>query len=142
MLDVANELFDDFSDKDKKIKRIKDMPPSVRTVHDRTIMMANQIEATQVKDLNAAPFLGSCSQDFPSRGLRHTGANTPRALGEPAAEGCTPCEGLSTTGVPDSNPEPLRPSPPDQTQRRDRRRLHRAERPCSFIQSQREMKFH
>ncbi|KAF4072141.1 hypothetical protein AMELA_G00259700 [Ameiurus melas] len=57
MLDVANELFDDFSDKDKKIKRIKDMPLSVRTVHDRTIMMANQIEATQVKDLNAAPFL-------------------------------------------------------------------------------------
>ena len=28
MLDVANELFDDFSDKDKIIKRIKDMPLS------------------------------------------------------------------------------------------------------------------
>ncbi|KAI4885082.1 hypothetical protein NFI96_006058 [Prochilodus magdalenae] len=56
MLDVANELFDDFSDKDKIIKRIKDMPLSARTVHDRTIMMANQIEATQVKDINAAPF--------------------------------------------------------------------------------------
>uniref|UniRef100_A0A3B4FRD4 Tc1-like transposase DDE domain-containing protein n=1 Tax=Pundamilia nyererei TaxID=303518 RepID=A0A3B4FRD4_9CICH len=26
------------------------------TVHDRTIMMSNQIEATQVKDINAAPF--------------------------------------------------------------------------------------
>ncbi|XP_028666004.1 general transcription factor II-I repeat domain-containing protein 2-like [Erpetoichthys calabaricus] len=56
MLDVANELFDDVSDKDKIIKRIKDMPLSARTVHDRTIMMANQIEATQVKDINAAPF--------------------------------------------------------------------------------------
>nr|XP_033805884.1 general transcription factor II-I repeat domain-containing protein 2-like [Geotrypetes seraphini] len=56
MLDVANELFNNFSDKDKIIKRIKDMPLSARTVHDRTIMMANQIEATQVKDINAAPF--------------------------------------------------------------------------------------
>ncbi|XP_072239816.1 general transcription factor II-I repeat domain-containing protein 2-like [Leuresthes tenuis] len=56
MVDVANELFDDFADKDKIIKRIKDMPLSARTVHDRTIMMADQIEATQVKDINAAPF--------------------------------------------------------------------------------------
>nr|XP_033788672.1 general transcription factor II-I repeat domain-containing protein 2-like [Geotrypetes seraphini] len=32
------------------------MPLSARTVHNRTIMMANQIEATQVKDINAAPF--------------------------------------------------------------------------------------
>ncbi|XP_068101524.1 protein FAM200C-like [Hyperolius riggenbachi] len=56
MLDVANELFDDFSDKDKIIKRIKDMPLSARTVHDRTIMMANKIEATQVKDINTALF--------------------------------------------------------------------------------------
>ncbi|XP_029452690.1 general transcription factor II-I repeat domain-containing protein 2A-like [Rhinatrema bivittatum] len=56
MLDVANELFDDFSDKDKIIKQIKDMPLSARTAHDRTILMANQIEATQVKDINAAPF--------------------------------------------------------------------------------------
>ncbi|BFZ18385.1 hypothetical protein BsWGS_21424 [Bradybaena similaris] len=56
MLDVANELFDDFSDKDKIIKRIKDMPLSARTVHDRSIMMSNQIEAMQVKDINAAPF--------------------------------------------------------------------------------------
>ncbi|XP_053179500.1 general transcription factor II-I repeat domain-containing protein 2-like [Scomber japonicus] len=56
MVDVANELFDDFANKDKIIKRIKDMPLSARTVHDRTIMMADQIEATQVKDINAAPF--------------------------------------------------------------------------------------
>lgn len=56
MLDVANELFDDFSDKDKIIKRIKDMPLSAKTVHDRTIMMANQVEETQVKDINAAPY--------------------------------------------------------------------------------------
>ncbi|XP_031762451.1 general transcription factor II-I repeat domain-containing protein 2-like [Xenopus tropicalis] len=57
MLDVANELFDDFSDKDKIIKRIKDMPLSARTVRERTIMMANQIMmATQVKDINAALF--------------------------------------------------------------------------------------
>lgn len=56
MLDVANELFDDFSDKDKIIKRIKDMPLSANTVHNRTIMMANQVEETQVKDINAAPY--------------------------------------------------------------------------------------
>ena len=65
MLDVANELFDDFSDKDKIIKRIKDMPLSARTLHDRTIMMANQIEATQVKDINAAPFF-SLALDEPT----------------------------------------------------------------------------
>ena len=56
MFDVANELFDDFLNKDKIIKRMKDMPLSARTVHDRTIMMSNQIEATQVKDIYAAPF--------------------------------------------------------------------------------------
>ncbi|TWW76606.1 hypothetical protein D4764_13G0012680 [Takifugu flavidus] len=47
MLDVANELFDDLPNKDKIIKRIQDMPLSARTVHDRTIIMANQVEATQ-----------------------------------------------------------------------------------------------
>ncbi|XP_072262903.1 general transcription factor II-I repeat domain-containing protein 2A-like [Pyxicephalus adspersus] len=56
MFDVAHDPFDGFSDKDKIIKRIKDMPLSARTVHDPTIVMANQIEATQVKDINAAPF--------------------------------------------------------------------------------------
>ncbi|GLD68387.1 general transcription factor II-I repeat domain-containing protein 2-like protein [Lates japonicus] len=56
MLDVANELFDDLPNKDKIIKRIQNMPLSARTVHDRTIMMANQAEETQVKDINAAPF--------------------------------------------------------------------------------------
>uniref|UniRef100_A0A4W6C6Q1 SPIN-DOC-like zinc-finger domain-containing protein n=1 Tax=Lates calcarifer TaxID=8187 RepID=A0A4W6C6Q1_LATCA len=56
MLDVANELFDDLPNKDKIIKRIQDMSLSARTVHDRTIMMSNQVEETQVKDINAAPF--------------------------------------------------------------------------------------
>uniref|UniRef100_A0A8C5EAW6 HAT C-terminal dimerisation domain-containing protein n=1 Tax=Gouania willdenowi TaxID=441366 RepID=A0A8C5EAW6_GOUWI len=37
-------------------KRIQDMPLLARTVHDHTIMMANQVEETQVKDINAAPF--------------------------------------------------------------------------------------
>lgn len=59
MLDVANELFDDFPDKDGIIKRIKDMPLSARTVHDRTIMMANQVEETQIKDINAGTILFS-----------------------------------------------------------------------------------
>ncbi|KAF4072113.1 hypothetical protein AMELA_G00270590 [Ameiurus melas] len=72
---------------------------------------------------------GLSQPQSPSHRRQHTWA-----LGEPAAEGCTPGEGLATTGVPDSNPEPLRPSPPDQTQRRDRRRLYHAERPCSFNQ--------
>uniref|UniRef100_A0A3P8XHL5 HAT C-terminal dimerisation domain-containing protein n=1 Tax=Esox lucius TaxID=8010 RepID=A0A3P8XHL5_ESOLU len=56
MLDVANELFDDFPNKDKIIKRIKDMPHSARTVHDRSIMMANQVEETQIKDINAGTY--------------------------------------------------------------------------------------
>uniref|UniRef100_A0A3P9HHQ5 DUF4371 domain-containing protein n=1 Tax=Oryzias latipes TaxID=8090 RepID=A0A3P9HHQ5_ORYLA len=42
---VANELYANFSDKDKIIKQIKDMPLSARTVH-----------ATQVKDINASQF--------------------------------------------------------------------------------------
>ena len=54
MLDVANELFEDFSNKDKKIKRIKELPLSARTVHDRTIMMAYEVEETQLKDINTA----------------------------------------------------------------------------------------
>ncbi|KAA8579088.1 hypothetical protein FQN60_007208 [Etheostoma spectabile] len=32
------------------------MPLSAGTVHDRTIMMANQVEEMQVKDIYAAPF--------------------------------------------------------------------------------------
>ena len=32
------------------------MPLSARTLHDCTIILANQIEATQVKDINAASF--------------------------------------------------------------------------------------
>ena len=54
MLDVTNELFENFSNKDKTIKRIKDMPLSARTVHDRTIMMANQVEEALLEDINAA----------------------------------------------------------------------------------------
>ena len=56
MLDVANELFDDFPNKDKIIKSIKDMPLSARTVHDRTILMANQVEETQIKDINKSEY--------------------------------------------------------------------------------------
>ena len=44
MPDVANERFEDFSDKNKIIKRIKDMSLSARTVNDRTIRLANQME--------------------------------------------------------------------------------------------------
>uniref|UniRef100_A0A3B3H9P4 HAT C-terminal dimerisation domain-containing protein n=1 Tax=Oryzias latipes TaxID=8090 RepID=A0A3B3H9P4_ORYLA len=38
------------------IKRIKDILLSARTVQDRTIMMSNQIEATQLKDIIAVHF--------------------------------------------------------------------------------------
>ena len=54
MLDVANELFEDFSNKDKIIKRIKELPLSARTVHDRTVKMANEVEETQLKDIRTA----------------------------------------------------------------------------------------
>uniref|UniRef100_A0A3B3C531 SPIN-DOC-like zinc-finger domain-containing protein n=1 Tax=Oryzias melastigma TaxID=30732 RepID=A0A3B3C531_ORYME len=54
MMDVANELFDDLPNEDKIMKRIQDMPLSARTVHDRTVMMANQVVETQVKNINAA----------------------------------------------------------------------------------------
>lgn len=56
VLDVANKLFNNFSDKVKIIKQIKDMPLSAKTVHDRTIMMSNQVEEQQVKDINAAKY--------------------------------------------------------------------------------------
>uniref|UniRef100_A0A3B3C526 Uncharacterized protein n=1 Tax=Oryzias melastigma TaxID=30732 RepID=A0A3B3C526_ORYME len=52
MMDVANELFDDLPNEDKIMKRIQDMPLSARTVHDRTVMMANQVVETQVKNIN------------------------------------------------------------------------------------------
>ncbi|XP_076068404.1 general transcription factor II-I repeat domain-containing protein 2-like [Oratosquilla oratoria] len=54
MLDVSNEIFDDFSDKDKIIKQIKDMPLSAKTGHDRTIMIANQVadESTDISHLS------------------------------------------------------------------------------------------
>ena len=51
---VANELFEDFLDKDKAITRIKDLPLSARTVYDCTIMMASNMEETQLKDINTA----------------------------------------------------------------------------------------
>uniref|UniRef100_A0A3B3DEU4 Uncharacterized protein n=1 Tax=Oryzias melastigma TaxID=30732 RepID=A0A3B3DEU4_ORYME len=58
-------LFDDLPNKDKIMKRIQDMPLLARTVHDRTVMMANQVEEAQVKDINAATFfsLSRCSAD-------------------------------------------------------------------------------
>uniref|UniRef100_G3PK41 SPIN-DOC-like zinc-finger domain-containing protein n=1 Tax=Gasterosteus aculeatus TaxID=69293 RepID=G3PK41_GASAC len=56
MVDVANELFDYFPNKDKIIKQTKAMPLTARTVHDRTIMMANQVEETKIKDINAGTY--------------------------------------------------------------------------------------
>ena len=44
MHDVANQRFENFSDKNKIIKRIKDMSLSAKTVNDRTIRLANQME--------------------------------------------------------------------------------------------------
>jgi len=63
ILDVANELFEDFSNKDRIIKRIKDMPLSAKTVHDRIIMMTNQVEETQLKDINAAAYFSLASDE-------------------------------------------------------------------------------
>lgn len=58
MLDVANELFNDLPNKDKIIKRIPDMPLSTKEllVIVPSIMVVNQVEETQVKDINAALF--------------------------------------------------------------------------------------
>ena len=64
MLDVANKLFEAFSNKDKIIKRIKDMPLSARTAHDRTIMIANQVEETQLKDINAATLFSLALDEY------------------------------------------------------------------------------
>lgn len=50
MLDVANEIFDDLPNKEKILKRIEDAPLSARTVHDHAVVMAKQVEETQVKD--------------------------------------------------------------------------------------------
>uniref|UniRef100_A0A3P9HEE7 DUF4371 domain-containing protein n=1 Tax=Oryzias latipes TaxID=8090 RepID=A0A3P9HEE7_ORYLA len=56
-----------FTDGEFIIKRIKDRPLSSRTVHDRTIMISNQIEATQVKDINAAQFFSLALDDMIAR---------------------------------------------------------------------------
>ena len=64
MLDVANKLFEAFSNKDKIIKRIKDMPLSARTAHDRTIMITNQVEETQLKGINAATLFSLALNEY------------------------------------------------------------------------------
>jgi len=69
MLDVANKLFEDFSNKDRIMKRIKDMPLSAKTVYNRTIMMANQVEETQLKDINAAAYFSLALDE--SRDVSH-----------------------------------------------------------------------
>ena len=69
MPDVANKLFEDFSNKDRIMKRIKDMPLSAKTVYNRTIMMANQVEETQLKDINAAAYFSLALDE--SRDVSH-----------------------------------------------------------------------
>ncbi|XP_067943220.1 uncharacterized protein [Watersipora subatra] len=56
MLEAANELSDDFKDKDMTIKRIKNKHVSEGIVHDRAIIMENQVEKQQMNYINAAKY--------------------------------------------------------------------------------------
>lgn len=56
MLNMATELFADFPNKEKIIQKIKDVPLSARTVHDRAVMMAHEIEGVQIQDITSADF--------------------------------------------------------------------------------------
>uniref|UniRef100_A0A671LBA9 Uncharacterized protein n=1 Tax=Sinocyclocheilus anshuiensis TaxID=1608454 RepID=A0A671LBA9_9TELE len=53
MLNMATELFADFPNKDTIIQKIKDVP---RTVHDRAVKMASEIERVQINDITSADF--------------------------------------------------------------------------------------
>ncbi|CAM4608579.1 unnamed protein product [Leuciscus chuanchicus] len=56
MLSVAKELFNDLPNKDKIIQKIKDMPLSARTVHDRALVLARQIEEMQINDISSGSY--------------------------------------------------------------------------------------
>lgn len=50
MLSVAKELFNDLTNKDKFIQK------SARTVHDRALVMARQIEEMQLDDISSGSY--------------------------------------------------------------------------------------
>ncbi|XP_033848211.3 protein FAM200C-like [Acipenser ruthenus] len=56
VLSVAKELFNDLPNKDKIIQKIEDMPLSARTVHDRALVMARQIEEMQINDISSSSY--------------------------------------------------------------------------------------
>ncbi|XP_056123007.1 protein FAM200C-like [Rhinichthys klamathensis goyatoka] len=56
MLSVAKELFNDLPNKDKIIQKIEEMPFSARTVHDRALVMARQIEEMQINDISSGSY--------------------------------------------------------------------------------------
>lgn len=50
MLSVAKELFNDLTNKDKITQK------SARTVHDRALVMARQIEDMQINDISSGSY--------------------------------------------------------------------------------------
>lgn len=53
-LNMAQHLFSNFKNKDDIITKIKDTPLSAKTIHDRTIRMAENVTAQQVDDIKSA----------------------------------------------------------------------------------------
>nr|XP_006121069.2 general transcription factor II-I repeat domain-containing protein 2-like isoform X4 [Pelodiscus sinensis] len=56
MLKIGHELFDEFHNKDKILQKIQDLPLSAKTVHDRALKMAHQIEKEQMQKLRTAAY--------------------------------------------------------------------------------------
>ncbi|GFY00966.1 uncharacterized protein TNCV_1363721 [Trichonephila clavipes] len=52
--------FDDFDNKDKIIRRIKDAPLSRNTMKDRILKLAKNVTDQQKSDINSAPFISLC----------------------------------------------------------------------------------
>jgi hypothetical protein len=59
-LDCADNLFNDFNNKDKIIQRIKDLSISRNTIKERILSMNSNIESQLINDLNKSTFYSIC----------------------------------------------------------------------------------
>uniref|UniRef100_H3ACP9 DUF4371 domain-containing protein n=1 Tax=Latimeria chalumnae TaxID=7897 RepID=H3ACP9_LATCH len=56
MLNIGKELFEEFPNKDKILQQIQDMPLSAKTVHDRAVKMADQVDKQQIENMSSATY--------------------------------------------------------------------------------------
>lgn len=51
---ISEHLFSEFQNKQEIIQKIKEMPPSAKTIKDRTIKMATNVTSKKIDDINSA----------------------------------------------------------------------------------------